>query len=194
MEKTIIFANDVNGKYDDGTYGSPFRSYLNKDSVVITVNDGLIKNIDIKPTNGEVSQEYINNLLVSQCGDLDYNLANADYSNRIYELLYGHFNSNNSVLSTPEINYNISEDDSTVNIYITNKEGADVYYSIDGSSPSTLYKNFLTLKVKDINSDKISVRAVAKANGYQSSDEKQAEIYINSENILNNIKFYQQGI
>ena len=55
MEKTIIFANDVNGKYDDGTYGSPFRSYLNKDSVVITVNDGLIKNIDIKPTNGEVS-------------------------------------------------------------------------------------------------------------------------------------------
>ncbi len=192
MEKTIIFANDVNGKYDDGTYGSPFRSYLNKDSVVITVNDGLIKNIDIKPTNGEVSQEYINNLLVSQCGDLEYSSANTDYNNRIYELLYGHFNSNKSVLSAPEIN--VSKNGSTVKVSITSKEGGDIYYSIDGSSPAILYKGTLAIKTSDVKSDKISIRAFAKANGYQSSEEKQTEIYINSDNILNSIKFYQQGI
>lgn len=105
MEQKVIFADELDGKYEDGTYGSPLRSYVGKDTVSVTVSDGLIRAINVKPVLGEADQDLIDELLINQCRDINYSSQNQDYVNRIYEVLYGHFENNSSEPTIPEISY-----------------------------------------------------------------------------------------
>ena len=181
MEQKVIFADVLDGKYEDGTYGSPLRGYVGKDTVSVTVSDGLIRSINVKPVSGEADQELIDELLINQCRDINY-------VNRIYEVLYGHFENNSSEPTIPEISYTKNNDIITVTI-----TGSNVYYSVDGSTPSILYTKPVVINTSDYSDvDKIRVRAVA-VDGNQSSEEKQLDIYTNTNDILNSISFYQKA-
>ena len=183
MEQKVIFADEL-----DGTYGSPLRSYVGKDTVSVTVSDGLIRAINVKPVSGEADQELIDELFINQCRDINYSSQNQDYVNRIYEVLYGHFENNSSEPTIPEISYTKNNDIITVTI-----TGSNVYYSVDGSTPSVLYTKPVVINTSDYsNVDKIRVRAVA-VDGNQSSEEKQLDIYTNTNDILNSISFYQKA-
>lgn len=189
MEQKVIFADELDGKYEDGTYGSPLRSYVGKDTVSVTVSDGLIRSINVKPVSGEADQDLIDELLINQCRDINYSSQNQDYVNRIYEVLYGHFENDSSEPTIPEISYTKNNDIITVTI----TGGSNVYYSVDGSTPSVLYKKPVVINTSDYsNVDKIRVRAVA-VDGNQSSEEKQLDIYTNTNDILNSISFYQKA-
>ena len=152
MEQKVIFADELDGKYEDGTYGSPLRSYVGKDTVSVTVSDGLIRSINVKPVSGEADQELIDELLINQCRDINYSSQNQDYVNRIYEVLYGHFENNSSEPTIPEISYTKNNDIITVTI-----TGSNVYYSVDGSTPSVLYTKPVVINTSDYNE---SVRIV----------------------------------
>ena len=165
------------------------RSYVGKDTVSVTVSDGLIRSINVKPVSGEVDQDLIDELLINQCRDINYSSQNQDYVNRIYEVLYGHFENDSSEPTSPEISYTKTNDIITVTI----TGGSNVYYSIDGSTPSVLYTKPVVINTSDYNDvDKIRVRAVA-VDGNQSSEEKQLDIYTNTNDILNSISFYQKA-
>lgn len=165
------------------------RSYVGKDTVSVTVSDGLIRSINVKPVSGEVDQDLIDELLINQCRDINYSSQNQDYVNRIYEVLYGHFENYSSEPTIPEISYTKTNDIITVTI----TGGSNVYYSVDGSTPSMLYTKHVVINTSDYNDvDKIRVRAVA-VDGNQSSEEKQLDIYTNTNDILNSISFYQKA-
>ena len=102
--------------------------------------------------------------------------------------MYGHFENNSSEPTIPEISYTKNNDIITVTI-----TGSNVYYSVDGSTPSILYTKPVVINTSDYNDvDKIRVRAVA-VDGNQSSEEKQLDIYTNTNDILNSISFYQKA-
>lgn len=165
------------------------RSYVGKDTVSVTVSDGLIRAINVKPVSGEADQDLIDELLINQCRDINYSSQNQDYVNRIYEVLYGHFENYSSEPTIPEISYTKTNDIITVTI----TGGSNVYYSVDGSTPSVLYTKPVVINTSDYNDvDKIRVRAVA-VDGNQSSEEKQLDIYTNTNDILNSISFYQKA-
>ena len=65
MEQKVIFADELDGKYEDGTYGSPLRSYVGKDTVSVTVSDGLIRSINVKPVSGKQTKNLLMNCLLS---------------------------------------------------------------------------------------------------------------------------------
>ena len=81
------------------------------------------------------------NCLLNQCRDINYSSQNQDYVNRIYEVLYGHFENNSSEPTIPEISYTKNNDIITVTI-----TGSNVYYSVDGSTPSILYTKTCSYK------------------------------------------------
>lgn len=127
-------------------------------------------------------------MLINQCRDINYNSQNQDYVNRIYEVLYGHFD-NNSEPAIPEINYTKTNDEITVTV----TGGGNLYYSIDGTAPLIEYTKPLVINTAEYsNVDKIRVRAVA-VDSNQSSEEKQLDIYINTNDILNSISFYKKA-
>ena len=102
--------------------------------------------------------------------------------------MYGQFENNSSEPTIPEISYTKNNDIITVTI-----TGSNVYYSVDGSTPSILYTKPVVINTSDYNDvDKIRVRAVA-VDGNQSSEEKQLDIYTNTNDILNSISFYQKA-
>lgn len=165
------------------------RSYVGKDTVSVTVSDGIIRAINVKPVSGEADKDLIDELLISQCRDINYSSQNQDYVNRIYEVLYGHFDKDSSEPATPEISYTKTNDIITVTITGNN----NVYYSIDGTKPSVLYTKPVVINTSDYeNVDKIRVRAVA-VDSNQSSEEKQLDIYTNTNDIFNSISFYQKA-
>ena len=128
------------------------------------------------------------NCLLTSVENINYSSQNQDYVNRIYEVLYGHFENNSSEPTIPEISYTKNNDIITVTI-----TGSNVYYSVDGSIPSILYTKPVVINTSDYNDvDKIRVRAVA-VDGNQSSEEKQLDIYTNTNDILNSISFYQKA-
>lgn len=103
--------------------------------------------------------------------------------------MYGHFENDSSEPTIPEISYTKTNDIITVTI----TGGSNVYYSVDGSTPSILYTKPVVINTSDYNDvDKTRVRAVA-VDGNQSSEEKQLDIYTNTNDILNSISFYQKA-
>lgn len=152
MEQKVIFADELDGKYEDGTYGSPLRSYVGKDTVSVTVSDGLIRSINVKPVSGEADQELIDELLINQCRDINYSSQNQDYVNRFTKSCMV-FENNSSEPTIPEISYTKNNDIITVTI-----TGSNVYYSVDGSTPSVLYTKPVVINTSDYsNVDKIRV-------------------------------------